>query len=105
MSVLVRETNTDKLYVFVKGAPERIDKNSVFRFKEFENLVASFSLGGYRTIGYGYKEVPNHKMNLYLEGERDIFEKDITALGLVAFENKLKGDTRETIDKLNLSDI
>jgi magnesium-transporting ATPase (P-type) len=44
-------------------------------------------------------------LNLYLEGERDIFEKDITALGLVAFENKLKGDTRETIDKLNLSDI
>ena len=40
-----------------------------------------------------------------MEAERDIFEKDIIALGLVAFENKLKGDTRETIDKLNLSDI
>lgn len=26
-------------------------------------------------------------------------------MGLAAFENKLKGDTRETIEKLNLSDI
>ena len=55
MSVLVRDTVTDKHYVFIKGAPERIDRNSVLKFKEFENLVASFSLGGYRTIGYGYK--------------------------------------------------
>jgi magnesium-transporting ATPase (P-type) len=105
MSVLVRDTNKDKIYVFIKGAPERIDRNSIFKFKDFENIVASFSLGGYRTIGYGYKEVPSHKLNLYLEGERDTFEKDITALGLVAFENKLKADTRETIDKLNMSDI
>lgn len=29
-----------------------------------------------------------------------MFEKGITALGLVAFENKLKHDTRETIDRL-----
>jgi hypothetical protein len=36
-------------------------------------LVASFSLGGYRTIGFGFKEVPAEKVNLYLEGERDIF--------------------------------
>lgn len=73
MSVLVRDTATDKHYVFIKGAPERIDRNSVFRFREFENLVASFSLGGFRTIGYGYKEVSKDKLSQYLEGERDIF--------------------------------
>jgi P-type E1-E2 ATPase len=34
-----------------------------------------------------------------------IFEQDIVALGLVAFENKLKNDTRVTMDRLIESDI
>jgi magnesium-transporting ATPase (P-type) len=34
-----------------------------------------------------------------------MFEVDIIALGIVAFENKLKVDTRSTIDKLVESDI
>jgi len=55
MSVLARDTRTDKYYAFIKGAPERIDRNSVFKYKDFEHMVASFSLGGYRTIAYAYK--------------------------------------------------
>lgn len=38
MSVLVREANTDKLYVFVKGAPERIDKNS--KGKVYDSILS-----------------------------------------------------------------
>jgi len=34
---------------------------------------------------------------MYLNGEREIFETKIEAMGLVAFENKLKEDTKETI--------
>ncbi len=63
------------------------------------------SLGGFRTIAYGFKQVEDIEVAKYLQGERDIFEKDITALGIVAFENKLKSDTRSTIDKLVVSDI
>ncbi len=40
-----------------------------------------------------------------MTGPREIFDKGITALGLVAFENKLKDDTRETILKLVESNI
>ena len=68
-------------------------------------MVASYSLGGYRTIGYGYKEIALDQLKTYLEGEREIYEADIKALGLIAFENKLKSDTRETIDRLVESDI
>ena len=35
MSVLARDTVDNKYYVYIKGAPERIDRNSVFKFKEF----------------------------------------------------------------------
>jgi magnesium-transporting ATPase (P-type) len=55
MSVVVKDTNNSKYYAFIKGAPERIDKNSVLKVKCFETLVSNLSLGGYRTIGYGYK--------------------------------------------------
>jgi len=57
MSVFVRDTKANKYYVFVKGAPERIERNSKVKFIFFDTLVANLSLGGYRTIGYGYKEV------------------------------------------------
>lgn len=85
MSVLVRDTNQKKHYVFVKGAPERIEKNSIVKYGYFEGLVANMSLGGFRTIGYGYKEIEDADVAKYLSSERDIFEKDIIALGIVAF--------------------
>lgn len=100
MSVLVRDKNDKTIYAFIKGAPEKIQKNSTLKVHDYQKTVAMLSLGGYRTIGYGYRIVPEADVKKYLEGPRDIFEHEIKALGLVAFENKLKQDTRITIDKL-----
>ena len=36
---------------------------------------------------------------------REVYEKNITLLGLVAFENKLKDDTEETINRLTNANI
>lgn len=47
--------------------------------------MASLSLGGYRTIGFGYKIIPEDEIKRYLDDLRDIFEQNIIALGLVAF--------------------
>lgn len=58
MSVLVRDKLDNKVYAFIKGAPERIEKNSVIKVKDFEKTVSSLSLGGYRTIAFGYRVVP-----------------------------------------------
>jgi magnesium-transporting ATPase (P-type) len=59
MSVLVRDTTDNKVYAFVKGAPERIEKNSTLKVHDYDKTVSSLSLGGYRTIGFGYRVVPN----------------------------------------------
>lgn len=85
MSVLVKNCRTNRYFAFVKGAPERIDRNSVLKVKDYENLVSNLSLGGYRTIGYGYKEVLSTELDQYLTAPRDIYEDGIIALGLVAF--------------------
>jgi len=67
MSVLVRDKSDNKIYAFIKGAPEKIDKNSVLKVTEYEKTVASLSLGGYRTIGYGYRIVPEGEVKKYLD--------------------------------------
>ena len=97
MSVLVRDKSDGKMYNFIKGAPEKIDRNSVLKVDGYEKKVASLSLGGYRTIGFGYRLVPSNEVDEYMNCPREHFEKNIMALGLVGFENKLKHDTRQTI--------
>lgn len=59
MSVLIRDKTDNKVYAFVKGAPERIERNSILKAKNYDKTVASLSLGGYRTIGFGYRVIPN----------------------------------------------
>lgn len=105
MSVLVREVGTGKIYAFAKGAPEKIHNGANTKIKGYDKKVASLSLGGLRTIGCGYREVPEEELKKYLEGPRDIFTENIEVLGMVAFENKLKHDTRETLDKLVAANI
>ena len=70
MSVLVRDKMNGKVYNFIKGAPERIDRNSIVKVKGYEKKVASLSLGGYRTIGYGYRVVEENEVEKYIKGER-----------------------------------
>ena len=35
MSVLVRDKKDNKYYSFLKGAPEKIDRNSIVKVKDF----------------------------------------------------------------------
>ena len=38
----------------------------------------------------GYKEVNDFSLNFYLGTDREIYEKEVKVLGLLAFENKVK---------------
>lgn len=55
MSVLVREKATDKLYVFSKGAPEKMHNYSKTKLPYFKSLISRLSYEGLRTIGFSYK--------------------------------------------------
>lgn len=70
MSVLVRDKFDNKIYAFIKGAPEKIQRNSVLKVNDYDKRVANLSLGGYRTIGYGYRIVPEEDLQKYLEDPR-----------------------------------
>ena len=57
MSVLVRDMEDNKLYCFLKGAPEKIDRVGINRIEKYNKYVEDLCLGGYRTIGYSFKEI------------------------------------------------
>lgn len=94
MSVLVRDVKTEKYYAFVKGAPEKIQNGSRKKVQGMDDRITKLSLRGLRTIGFGYREISKKNLDKYLKGERDIFNENLEYLGLVAFENLLKEDTR-----------
>jgi Ca2+-transporting ATPase len=66
MSVLAFDHETCKHYVFVKGAPEIIHVNSTKKYPYFDSLLQNVSYGGYRTIAYGYKEIPDNMKSAYM---------------------------------------
>lgn len=55
MSVLAFDFETNKYYIFVKGAPEKIHYNSKIKYHYFDTLLQEVSYGGFRSIAYGYK--------------------------------------------------
>lgn len=105
MSVLVRDACSKKVYAFIKGAPEKIFNNSLNRPHRFYQTVESLSLGGYRTIAIGYKEIGEDFIEKYQHSKRKIYEKDVIILGLLAFQNKIKDEAKETMERLKESSI
>ena len=105
MSVLVKDPTDGKFYVFIKGAPERIYHNSTNKPNGLIATVESLSLSGFRTIAVGYKVINTEEVQTYLSAERAVYEKEIKVLGLVAFENKVKDEAKETMEKLRESNI
>ncbi len=91
MSVLVRDTSCDKYYIFVKGAPEKIQKVSNNKVIGFDKLLSDVSLAGLRCLAVAYREV--ERPFDWLTSPRDSFELGLTMLGLVTFDNRLKHDT------------
>ena len=100
MSILVRDAVENVFYIFVKGAPEKIKRNSLNRIRKYDETVAELSLSGYRTISFGYKVIEQDDVPDILQIEREFYEKDLTLLGVVGFENKLKNDARKMMRRI-----
>lgn len=57
MSVLVKETKTNRHYILVKGAPEKIHSCSIKKIHKYDDIVSDMSFAGLRTIAYGWKNI------------------------------------------------
>jgi magnesium-transporting ATPase (P-type) len=57
MSVLFRHRQNGRYYVVAKGNPEMIHNFSQSKVKNFDAFIKKMSLEGFRSIGFGYREL------------------------------------------------
>jgi len=103
MSVLIRDVNSNKYYIFTKGAPEKV---KIFAKPEsipldFTEVLENKSIQGFRILGLAYKEVSSEEKVRVMALKREEIESDLIFLGFLVLQNKLKPDSRSCLIKLN----
>lgn len=105
-SIIVSQTGSQLLDVFVKGAPEcmkTICKPESFPV-DYEELLDFYTHRGFRVIACATKQLP-YEATLLQDLERDQAESGLDFIGFIIFENKLKSVSRETIEELEQAGI
>lgn len=93
MSVLVRKEG--KYYGYVKGSPEKIRSLCSSVPSNFHKVLDMHAQQGYRILALAYRELD------VISQDRDLVEKNLTFLGFLIMENKLKPITEEIIEQLH----
>jgi len=107
MSVIVKGENDSGAQVYVKGAPEVI--GSLCHRDSFpahyEESLDRWTRGGYRVLALAGKRLEGQRWETIHSKKREDVECDLTFLGLLIFENRLKEGSKETIRLLNEGNI
>lgn len=85
-------------YVFTKGSPESVQQILREKPSGYEEKIREYSLGGYRVISLAYKEVEESV-------DRATDESGMEFLALIVFSNKLKENSKRTIEELTQANI
>ncbi|XP_072474978.1 probable cation-transporting ATPase 13A4 isoform X2 [Notamacropus eugenii] len=104
MSVIVQEMEGDRM-AFMKGAPERVvsfcQPDTVP--SNFASELQNYTMQGFRVIGLAYKRLEiNHHFTAM---KREKVESDLTFLGLLILENRLKEETKPVLEELTSAHI
>jgi P-type E1-E2 ATPase len=72
--------------------------------KDFHSILSNYTKEGYRVIAIARKELDLKDTNVQ-RIERENIEKDLEFLGLIVMENRLKPESKPTIDRLKAANI
>lgn len=122
MSVMVRDLQTNKVILMVKGADQVVMERSIacssFTNAELKEALHDYSAVGLRTLVYAYKEIEESQavniLNRIKEIEKIIghekeirmaefaseLERELTIVGVTAVEDELQDDVRGTLQAL-----
>ncbi|KAF9952017.1 hypothetical protein BGZ72_006571 [Mortierella alpina] len=107
MSVIVRRLHSPGMEVFVKGAPEAMidicDKSSLPL--DYKERLSYYTHKGYRVIACAAKALPNLTFVRSQRIKREQVESELTFLGFIIFENKLKPTSAPVIATLSNAHI
>ncbi|NXX43165.1 AT134 ATPase, partial [Tricholaema leucomelas] len=104
MSVIAQEIGGEQ-QVFTKGAPEMV--STLCRAEtvpsDFESKLLFYTAQGFRVIGLACKPLQARKHSADLT--REEVESDLTFLGLLILENRLKRETKPVLEELSAARI
>lgn len=106
-SVLTKQMSSHDIKAYCKGSPE-----SIFKICDpktipdnFESTLLKFSKNGFRVIGCAEKNLNGLSFAEAQRLQRECVESEMTFLGFLIFENKIKKQSPKTINQLSLASI
>ncbi|XP_021392483.2 putative cation-transporting ATPase 13A4 [Lonchura striata] len=104
MSVIAQEIGGDP-QAFIKGAPETVAMlcRAETVPSNFESKLLLYTAQGFRVIGLACKSLQAGKLPAALT--REEVESDLTFLGLLIMENRLKRETKPVLEELTAAHI
>ncbi|KAF1434765.1 putative cation-transporting ATPase 13A4, partial [Spheniscus demersus] len=104
MSVIAQEIGGEQ-QVFTKGAPEKVAMlcRAETVPSNFESKLLLYTAQGFRVIGLACKSLQTGKQSAHLT--REEVESDLTFLGLLIMENRLKRETKPVLEELSAARI
>lgn len=106
-SVIVRQFGAKSGHVYVKGAPEcmkAICRPESFPI-DYEDLLSYYTHRGFRVIACATKTIEKLNWVKVQKMKREQAESDLTFVGFIIFENKLKPSTTPIIEELERANI
>jgi cation-transporting P-type ATPase 13A2 len=97
--------NSNRLLVFVKGAPETVAGLSLPESvpRNLDGAVANHAFHGRRVLALAYRSIEcrgQDPENVAMSLDRCELERDLIFLGIVALENRVKADTKYVVTEL-----
>ena len=81
------------------STPESIPNN-------FHAILDKYTESGYRVIALAMRDLPSNTKLIKIDKfERHEVEKNLTLLGLIVFENRIKSETKPVIEQLHRAKV
>ncbi|XP_073531186.1 probable cation-transporting ATPase 13A5 isoform X3 [Phyllobates terribilis] len=107
MSVIAQVIGESNMTLFMKGAPEMV---VCFCKPEtvpdnFSQKLDDYTIQGFRVIGLACRSLQKEDLPESFDTDREVVERDLTFLGLLILENRLKPETSSVLQELSEANI
>ena len=102
----VKNFSEKKYRIFIKGSPEKIRDQCLKQTitNNFHEILDNYALNGFRVLALATRTLQISFKSIH-KYEGEAFEKYLTFLGFLIINNRLKGKTISTIEKLHKVNI
>ncbi|XP_043329287.1 probable cation-transporting ATPase 13A5 isoform X1 [Cervus canadensis] len=103
MSVVAQLVGEDQFHVYMKGAPEMLAQfcRPETVPKNFPKELRNYTVQGFRVIALAHKVLKMEKLSEVESLTREHVESELTFLGLLIMENRLKKETKPVLKELS----